>query len=307
MKRSLVIFILFVQIFALPAFASAEYRDTVEKSFDVTSGGTLTITSEFGAVEIKTHSSNTVDIEIERKLKASESKAKRILDDFDITFDKKGDDVFVNIDWNHTEKHCNVNLCQTIEVMVPESYNLDLNTFAGGIEVSDLDGYVNAKTVGGGISLDTISGPVDCNAVGGCVTVDNAGDDVKIETAGGAITLSRINGAIMANAAGGKITIEKANDYINATVAGGSIQATLARQTDNECRLSSTGGGITLNIAHDMNATIDAHTTIGCISTDLPLSVSSNIVSKRLKGELNDGGPLVHLRSTAGNIRINEM
>ena len=294
-------------LLVIPALARAEYHDTVEKSFDVGSGGTLTVTSDLGSITVQSHSSETVDIEIEQKIKASRSKAEDILEDIDISFDKRGDDVFLNIEWDRPKRLHRVNISQKIEVRVPERYNLDLKTSGGGIRVSDLDGFVKARTSGGGISVGNVSGQVSCNTSGGGVTVGDAGGDVKIVTSGGGITLRHVEGAVDVKTSGGGIEIEEAYDCIDATTSGGPIRATLANQPRKDCRLNTSGGGITLSLSRDINADIDARTSGGNVRTNMPITVTGKIDTKHIKGKINDGGPLVYLRTSGGSIHIDEL
>ena len=313
---------------SLPLYAS--YRDTIEKSFKVREGGTLTIESDLGSIEVITHKENQVDIEIIREINvSSDREAERILDDLDISFDNRGDDVYIRAEFKRNRdrwfRNGNRRLRLEFNVIVPEIYNVDLQTSGGSISVDDLEGYVNAKTSGGSLKFGDIKGPVKgttsggsiqltgsegdskLNTSGGGITIGDVNGDIEATTSGGSIRIDRAEGKVIANTSGGGIQVDEVMGDIDAHTSGGSISAYISEQPRGDCSLTTSGGGIIVKLAEDVKAYLDAKTSGGGVQTDFPVTVRGKIKKNELQAAINGGGPRLYLRTSGGSIHIREM
>ena len=123
---------------ALLLMAGGLQAKTINKEFMVANGGLLKIATDVGAIDIETHAKESVLVEVEITGKNE--------DDMDISFKKSGDDVSIKGDFDRSgfgNNHIRV----TYKVTLPQTYNVDLNTSGGSIEVEDLVGEVDAYNV----------------------------------------------------------------------------------------------------------------------------------------------------------------
>jgi len=317
--------VILLSVISVPLTARAEIRDTVSEEFMVKSGGTLTVDSDLGSIEIRTHGADRVDIEIIRKVKtSSRSEAEEVLDMLDIDMDKRGGDVLIKTTYDRRNRWRRNPLSLEYIITIPETYNVDLKTSGGGISVTDLRGKVKGKTSGGGLRFGNIDGPVYGKTSGGGITIKSSngdaelitsgggitmGDvhgDVKATTSGGSIHIDRVYGHVDAHTSGGGIKVEEVKGYINASTSGGTVTANVSGQPDDECRLTTSGGGIHVYLNRDVNMDIDAKTSGGKVSVDFPVTVSGEIKKNQLKARLNNGGPLMYLRTSGGSISLSE-
>jgi DUF4097 and DUF4098 domain-containing protein YvlB len=111
---------------------------------------------------------------------------------------------------------------------------------------------------------------------------------------------------VKAHTSGGGITCDNVAGDVDAHTSGGSVHATLTRQPAGECRLSTSGGGITATLPENATFQLDAETSGGGVRCDFPVTVTGERKSDRLVAPVNGGGPLVHLRSSGGGIRVNK-
>ena len=90
--------LVFVAVFALTS-AACLYGiagDSIEKTFQVRSGGQLKLETVYGSVEVNTSNTNTLEIKVFREDKLfSSSRAEKILEDFEVDFHQEGNTVFV--------------------------------------------------------------------------------------------------------------------------------------------------------------------------------------------------------------------
>lgn len=70
--------------------------DKIEKTYSVDSGGSLTLMSEFGAIDVQTAEGNQLEVVVTKATRSLKKSAKEALVDFDVTF--AGRDTGVHIE-----------------------------------------------------------------------------------------------------------------------------------------------------------------------------------------------------------------
>jgi DUF4097 and DUF4098 domain-containing protein YvlB len=307
----------------------AAIEDTIHESFNVKSGGTLSLESDLGSIEVHATETSKVTVEVVRKVKTSSKKeAAAVLEDFEVTFDQNGDNV--SIVAKYPRQHgifggFGEKLQVHYIINVPHEYNVDLMTSGGSIAVDALKGSVKAETSGGSLKFGQIEGPVIGKTSGGSISLDgcigdaqintsgggiNIGDvqgNVDAETSGGSIQMNRIKGRVAASTSGGGIHIEEATGDVNAETSGGSIFARITKQPEGDCRLSTSGGGVDVYLLSSAEVELDASTSGGNVHTDFDVLVHGTHGQSELSGKINGGGPLLYLRSSGGGIHISKI
>ena len=294
--------------FIISAFAQ---DDSIKRSFDVGYGGLLTIETDLGSIEVGTADAKKVEVEI-----AMDARDRRDLqelrEEFDIDFKHSGDDVTVIMEnkpksrwgnWWRNGRRWRVRFFVT----VPRKYNLDMHTSGGGISVDDLEGDVVAKTSGGGLDFGNIKGRVDGKTSGGSIRLGEVDGDVDVHTSGGSIHIDRARGDVVAKTSGGSIRVDEVFGAIQAGTSGGSVTARISQQPTSDCRLTTSGGTVTVYMVKDIDVTVDARTSGGRVYTDFPVTIRGEISKRSLRAKINDGGPELYLRTSGGNISLKEM
>lgn len=282
----------------------AGMQDEINKSFKVQPGGQLTLDSDVGNVEIKTGSSDTVSVEIKRRLKVDGQAAQELLKNLTVDLSQSGNDVNVIVklvdDNNQTNRR---KIQMDFLVSMPLNFNLKLRT-VGSANVGHVQGTVNASTAGGSLVIGNVDGPLTARSGGGSLTIGNVVGDVDARSGGGSINLGRVTGRVTANAGGGSVLIEEATDAIDATASGGSVKAYISRQPSAGFNIKADAGSIDLRLADSVAISVDASCTAGRVTTDYGLTGEKDNHGGSLKGDINGGGPSVVLRASAGNIHV---
>jgi hypothetical protein len=290
-----------------PALLQAGTEERINESFQVKPGGMLTLNSEMGSVEIRTHSADRVDVRVIKKSRRAGDK--KALSEFYIRMDKNGDDVDISGDFtrkgiNRLWSRLRNRLRVSYIITVPRKYDLDLQTTGGGIEVDPIDGMVSARSTGGGLRLETVGGNLMGRTTGGGIVCRSVEGDADLGTTGGGIETGYIRGSIKAHTTGGSIRIKEADGFIRAKTTGGSIQAGFARQPLKDCYLKTTGGAVTLYLDTKFGFDLNARTTGGRISSDFPMTLDGLFDKKAISARLNGGGPELYIRTTGGGITL---
>ena len=247
---------------ALLLMATGLQAKTYNEELNVAAGGTLKLETDVGAIDIDTHTKDTVLIEVD--ISGSDEDKMRV----DIK--KSGDDVKINGELNRSGfGFGSTSIRVTYKITLPESYNLDVDTSGGAIEIEDVKGKVNAHTSGGSISVEDVEG------------------DVNIKTSGGSLELENIIGEI------------------NAKTSGGSIKLTLPNDSIQDTKVKTSGGSITAYLAKGIAVDLSAKTSGGRVSSEF--AVKGDIDKRSINGTINGGGAKLQLKTSGGSVRIKEI
>lgn len=288
---------------ALPAEAAPDRE--IRKSFAVQSGGTLTIDTDRGSIEVRTHDVPRVDVHV-----TLDSGARADVNDFEVDFRPSGADLFIEGD-HHRKRggwlgifDGSSDLRVKWNIVVPRQYQLELKTAGGSIHVRDLNGDVNARTSGGNLQLGRVQGRVHARTSGGGIAIEETGGEVDVSTSGGGIRITRARGDVRARTSGGSIRVDEVFGSIDAVTSGGSITASLSSQPGSDCRLSTSGGSVTVYLDPSIAVNLDARSSGGGVRAELPVTVRGEMARTRLIGQVNGGGPDLVLRTSGGGIAI---
>lgn len=260
----------------------------IEKTFDVNSGGLLTIDTEIGNIDVQTVAEDKVNVIVTKESRKRLDVYQEALDDFKVVFDQKGSDLSIKGEFERGRNHWRRQLSDlkiSFKVSVPRQYDVDLNTPSGNISVNGVTGKANARTSAGNINVDNIVGPVE------------------VHTAAGNLRFGKVKGFIFGRSSAGNITLSNCQGSVDTKTSAGNINADIATQPQHEWNLQTSAGNIVLTLISTLAAEIDAQTGVGSISTDF-LVEGTEIRKKRLRGTIRGGGKLLKLRTSAGNIRL---
>lgn len=304
-----------------------DIEDQVTKSFKVSKGQLLYLKSDLGSVDVKSWDRDEVTVTVVKKADTnSKRRAEEIFEDLELRFDQTMEGVKIVAEYRGARNWWGERRLRLhFEITVPKQFNLDIHTAGGSVGVTDLigkadlytsggsitagliDGSVLAKTSGGSIKVQKARGDVTASTSGGTISIGEAFGSVKARTSGGGISMDSVTGDAEAYTSGGGLTLKKIAGNIHGSTSGGSIYAEIIGKIDRDCSLKTSGGSIRLYLPADISAEIDASTSGGHVSTDFPITVRGVIKSNSLQGKINQGGPLILLRTSGGSIYINEL
>lgn len=308
---------------AIKSKEQSEMSETIRKSFPVSPGGSLTVKSSIGTVEVRTIDGNNVNIELVRKIRTSNStEADEIVKNLRLDFVQNGNDVNVTAnlpeewDWERIKR-----LRLDFNISIPRSYNLNVRT-VGIIKTSDLQGAVKLYTSGfslttgnvnGSVNLSSAGGPIQAGDVNGPATISSAGGSVRLgnvngelnaQSGGGSIAAGRVDGRVKVHSSGGSIRIAEVTNTIEVASLGGAVQMYISRQPQSDSSFVSSGGHVNLRLAETVGANIDADAGPGKVHSDYPLTQLHENYGSAFTGDINGGGPKITIRTAAGNVTL---
>ena len=245
-----------------------------QKSFTVSKGDKLNLSTRMGNITIDTWNKNEVNVVV-----------KNIIDDERdlLKMEQRGNEVkvvFKGDDSNRIE----------FEITIPSELNLDLSTGGGNVTLkNDINGTIDISAGGGNISTKNIIGKTDLSTAGGNIKTGNINNDADISTAGGDVSIGNINGTADVSTAGGNVKVGKIGGKADVSTAGGNISID---DVDGDADVSTAGGNINVN---KVSGSADINTAGGNIS----------LSSATGKVETNTAAGNISLRNIFGYIDAN--
>ena len=265
-------------LFLLLGSAAEAAGSRIEKDLALEPGGSFTLDTSVGSVELVGTSNSGARIVITSRSDDIESRY-----DFDfqeraglveVKVRKKGNKVFSWFSRSGGMK---------FRIEVPRETDVNIDTSGGSISVEEIDGSarldtsggsiaasrirgeVNADTSGGSISIEEVDGDVLADTSGGGISIHDVSGEVKADTSGGGIKMSGIGGDIVADTSGGGIRIDEAGGRVSAQSSGGPVTVSFAAGNGRGGDLSTSGAIWSLTFLSD---TIWAGGDGGFTSTD---------------------------------------
>jgi hypothetical protein len=305
-----------VAAMVLTLWAEARADTRIEKSMKLEPGGSFILDTDAGAVEIVGGSGSGARVVITSDRDDFESL-------FDVKIDERPGEVEVEVEKKSGIKGWFKSSGRTKFVIeVPESTRIDIDTSGGSITAENINAQARldtsggairafrigdellADTSGGSIKIEDVDGNVNADTSGGGISIKGVRGDVRADTSGGGITVIDVTGKIDADTSGGSIKIEEAGGYVRADSSGGPIRVSFAPGNASGGNISTSGGGITVEVDAGANLDIDAASSGGSVNFEMPVTVQGQVSKTAVKGQLGGGGELLKLRTSGGGIKI---
>lgn len=286
MKKTYVVSALLALLFATVAAVKADSNSDLQKTFNVSNGGKLVVSVGSGDIRIRVWDKTQVQMTVSN-----------IGDDADrVESDQEGNTVTVRYRSHSGWWSSNRDL--RFEFFVPQSFNVDLTTSGGDVEISGtLAGNAEMSTSGGDLKIDEVDGTLQGRTSGGDVVVRNVQKDATLTTSGGDIQVDRAGSKLEITTSGGEITVGTVGKDLDASTAGGDISI---QKVGGELRASTASGDISVG---KVGGSISVNTSGG----DITLSSGNGRISANTSGgdvTISDVVGSVDVNSSGGTIKV---
>ncbi|HEX3670897.1 MAG TPA: DUF4097 family beta strand repeat-containing protein [Candidatus Cybelea sp.] len=169
---------------------------------------------------------------------------------------------------------------------------VDVQATKYGYDAEELRGVaIEVRREGAGISIATrYASGVHGGGVRYVVSVPE-GASLRVSNDAGTVDVDNVSGNLVVETQAGKITADAGRVGANRSIS-----------------LRATTGAISLTIAPGSDATVDAASTVGNFSSDIPgvTKTRENIVGARGGGTIGNGSGRIHLETTTGAIALRQ-
>jgi RNA polymerase sigma factor (sigma-70 family) len=269
-------------------------KDEVTKSFTTKEAPRLVVNTFNGSVAITTGPAGTTKVKVARQARAgTKEEAEKHLKSIDVQITQEANTIRVQAKKSATER---IEAGAAVEVQVPPSAQLDLQSSNGGMTISGPTGDVKASSSNGGIQAKGSKGKLHLNTSNGRITVEGGSGKLDLRTRNGSIRIQGATGVVAAQTSNGSI----------------HFAGTLA---DGEQSFQTSNGRIAIELPADARFRVDARTTNGKATTQFALKESPKPEAggrgrkfrsrNSLQGTVGDNPKIVlKLRSSNGSIEV---
>ncbi len=271
--------------------------ETVDREFQVRSGGTLEFDLETGGtINIVGWGREAVAVTAEL--------SGRDADIVDLTVVETNDGIRVATDYQ--ERRHSISSSIDFEVRVPSVFNIEIDSMGGGVSIEGVEGEITGKTMGGALNLNDLRGTLSLTTMGGSVTLTRSDVDGKVTTMGGKALVEDVFGDVKVTSMGGNVVHRRVTrpdgssigDQVKITTMGGNIEVPEAPAGAD---VHTMGGNITIDSAREF---VKAETMGGDIRVD---EVDGWVNATTMAGDVDItliGGYDVEITSMSGEITL---
>lgn len=258
-----------------------------EKSGTLTirDGGRVRVELETGDVHILTGAGGAVVYHLRVEGPASDLEATGGKSPFTLSAQNSSEGV--TFSGRRTWDRHSARLWVNLEVTLPKSSPVEINTQGGSVDVAGLDARVRVETGGGDITIGRVAGEAHLESGGGHITVQDVTGELNASTGGGHITAGRVHGDAVLRTGGGHIRAAAVDGTARLETGGGDIFL----QKAGARLVISTGGGRI--VVGDAPGGVQANTGGGGIRILRVLGPT----------ELETGGGAIFLSAVQGSVR----
>jgi hypothetical protein len=172
---------------------------------------------------------------------------------------------------------------------------------------------LQARTSDGNVTMTGLQGQLGLTTGDGNVTLDHLSGDVHIKSGDGHVTITDASGALDARTSDGSLSVDGLFHALALHTSDGRLDLRLRQGTKltEASTVQSSDGSVAIHLPPNFAADLNVHSSDGHVDCALPLTLdhyqSSGGDSHELHGKLNGGGASLLVRTSDGNVRIDQL
>jgi DUF4097 and DUF4098 domain-containing protein YvlB len=246
-------------------FGEFREREEINRSFTLSPGAQVNISSVSGPVEIRTSEGNTAQVHIVRMARNREDFQLRkfIIEQTLISLVVRGDDE------SRGRSSSDVQIREQVVLELPRQIKLTVSS------------------VSGPVTCGSIAGPMQASSISGPLTIGEVGESVTLSSISGPVRVGLVIG------------------HLRASSVSGNLSAVVARLGGRGIQLSSISGPVELRFQDELNADLDVTNISGRVHLDVPhVAFQGATDSSNVRARIGSGGSPISMSSISGNVRF---
>jgi hypothetical protein len=185
---------------------------------------------------------------------------------------------------------------------------VELKSSFGAIEASDISKGIRAVTGNGSVTLTDIGGDTFAKTSFGSISAERINGNLAVENTNGSVTARNVKGDAEVSTSFAGVTLEGIGGKITVNNQNGAIDVSAVRPASG-CRdisLKTSFSSIRVRIPAGLGYNVNARTSFGRISTDVPITATGSMGTDSLIGTIGSGGCQLQITDANGSIEINK-
>jgi DUF4097 and DUF4098 domain-containing protein YvlB len=198
---------------------------------------------------------------------------------------------------------------------------VDIESTSGDIEIDEVTANCSIHNTSGDFQLRDVKGDVSIGSTSSDAVIHNLKGDLDLRCSSGDTEIYWVVGNVYITKTSGDVRIEDCSGDVDVSTTSGDISV---QQREGGVFISSTSGDVTVRSELSEGSKFDVETVSGDIYFQLPTEASGrvrietmsgnidsnlalkvrNLGEKKVEANLGEGGPLIKLSSTSGDIAL---
>jgi DUF4097 and DUF4098 domain-containing protein YvlB len=174
------------------------------------------------------------------------------------------------------------------EVTMPSAADLEARTVDGPLDVEGIDGRLQMASTDGNLAARSCAGRIEARTTDGELSLDGVRGEIRAHSTDGNVRIA------------GLLNILE----VDTTDGGIEIDAEDGSRMNAEWSIRSSDGDVHLRLPEGFSADLDITTGDGRITNEYPVTMQGQASSHRLMGKMFDGGELLRIRTSDGDVAI---
>jgi len=259
----------------------------LDSTLNVRPGGRIDIENQNGRVVVQSWDRDQV------RIRSSNQDRGRI------EIDQDGSDIHVESSWRRGPGTIE------LQITVPRRFSVGVEGINVAIEVSGIEGDVDAETVAGAVTLTGVTGDIHAETVHGAMVIRDTQGDLEADNANGDISITNHEGELSVEGINGAITMNglRSGDVQAETVNGG-IEYNGELRDNGRYSLSTHNGNLTVFVPTGTNANVSVDTFMGEIQADFPIQMRGAARREQMTFTIGNGGARIDLETFGGQVYL---
>ena len=260
---------------------------TVTRTVDLASGGTVTLDTYKGRIDVRTWNRNQARMEV--RIEGDEQSR---VDNTNIRIESSGDRLDIETDYDELKDNQGLlglfRLSSTdrpsthYTLTVPRTTTLTVDTYSAATTVTDLKGTLRFDAYSAALTVERLTGTL------------------RADTYSGDVDVTGLDGSLQGDTYSGTLRVDSLSGRVAFSTYSGSATLGFAALT-GDCRFDSFSGDVTVTLPASAGAVVE--TEEGALDSDLPLRIE-RIGDDRVRGTLGDGGPRLRFDTFSGTLSV---
>jgi DUF4097 and DUF4098 domain-containing protein YvlB len=132
--------------------------------------------------------------------------------------------------------------------------------------------------------------------------------NLRLDSTNGGLSVQDVSGEVALETTNGGLSLQRVSGDVTGRTTNGGIQVELAGKAweGDGLDLSTTNGGVDLEVPEGFSADLMARTVNGGVRSDVPVALRGSRRDRRIEAKLGKGGAPIRVETTNGGIEIRE-
>lgn len=284
------------------------------RTISLPAGGELDLSNISGDIEVTGDSGRDIVIEVTKRARRRRDAAEQLAS-VEAEIETRGDRIEVRTRYRRNDRNTRVSV--SYDVTVPRDVAVSVQSVAGDLSVSGVDGEVRAETVSGDVDVSRATHLAQATTVSGDLRMTDVAAD-------GELKLSSVSGdARVRDASARRLSLETVSgdldlrnmrfDRFDMNTVSGDIEYEGELVENGRYSINTHSGDVRLTVTEDVGFELEANSFSGSVRSDLPVILrgsggqndrSRGQRSRNVLGTFGDGSAQLDITTFSGDVVI---